>query len=96
MLSFVIDALAVHRLTVLVTRDKVTEPLRKKVWERSDRLEKDANSGVSYLVTCPWCVSIYAAAGVVLARKVVPSLWNAVGSGLAMSSVAGFLEEHGG
>lgn len=62
--AFVAMALAVARLTGLITEDKITEPVRIRVL---DRLEED--SKLAYLMTCPWCVSIY------LGVLAAPLLW---------------------
>lgn len=59
-LTAVLAVGAVARLTRLVTADKITEPLRDWTlarWARLDRTKEP--SGLAYLVTCPWCVSIY-------------------------------------
>jgi Protein of unknown function (DUF1360) len=45
------------------------------------------------LVTCPWCVSIWWAAGVVLLTRFVPGVWQYAAMGLALSATAGFLAE---
>jgi hypothetical protein len=72
-------ALAVARVTRIITADKITEGLRGRVIRWADR-----RAGIdpadpfaptpllSYFVTCPWCVSIYVgavAAGVLVGRK---------------------------
>jgi hypothetical protein len=45
------------------------------------------------LVTCPWCVSIYAATAVVALTKFIPGIWQYPAMGLALSAAAGFLAE---
>ena len=54
--ALVVMALAVARLTGLVTEDKITEDLRGWLLDRIDE-----DSKLAYLITCPWCVSIYLA-----------------------------------
>jgi hypothetical protein len=54
--ALVVMALAVARLTGLITEDKITEGIRERLL---DRLDED--SKLAYLITCPWCVSIYLA-----------------------------------
>ena len=91
MLDDIVDALATHRLTKLVIDDYITEPLREKVYEKFGDPE---DSKISYLVTCPWCVSIYAGAAVVAARTIAPKAWRPLAYVLAFSSVTGWVEEH--
>jgi hypothetical protein len=55
--TLIVGALATHRLTRLITDDKVTAPLR-------DRISDAAPEGrLAYFVRCRWCVSPYIAAG---------------------------------
>lgn len=44
---------------------------------------------VAYLVTCPWCSSVWVAVAVVVARRVAPRWWRPVAWALAASEVAG-------
>ena len=91
MLEDIVDALAVHRLTKLVIDDKITEDLRNKVYEKYG---EPADSKISYLTTCPWCVSMYLGLGVVVARTVAPKAWRPLSYALAFSSFTGWIEEH--
>lgn len=43
------------------------------------------------LLGCSWCVSVWIAAGVVVARRVAPRLWGPVATLLAASTIAGVL-----
>jgi hypothetical protein len=63
-LALVVMTLAVARLTGLVTEDRLTEGLRKRILDRFDE-----DSRLGYLITCPWCVSIY------LAAVAAPLVW---------------------
>lgn len=87
--DFVLDALATHRLTRLVTTDAITEPIRKRIWNKYDPSE----TKVGYLFTCNWCTSIWVGFGVATARTVAPTAWRYVSYALAASSVTGLLEE---
>jgi hypothetical protein len=84
-LLLVVAALATYRLTRLVTADKITEPLRLWVLDRSQ--------WAGYLVTCDWCLSIWIAPPV----AVCAVLWGdstvvAIGlCALAFSAVTGVL-----
>lgn len=88
MLSFISDALATHRLTKLVIDDKITEDVRNKVWEKYP-----PDTKVGYLISCPWCVSIYVGVGVAVLRQVAPGAWNPLSRALAASSITGLIEE---
>jgi hypothetical protein len=82
-LALVVDALAAYRLTRLVTQDRITQPLR----DRLDGLPGE-------LVRCSWCVGIYAAFGVVAARRLVPRGWAPIGDALAVAAVVGLISEN--
>lgn len=82
----VVYALAVYRLTRLVTADELTANLRERVLVRAQ-----GRPMLAYLVTCPWCISIWiAAAWVLLATLAPPVAWFA-GAVLAFSAIAGLL-----
>lgn len=82
-MTLAVGALAVHRLTRLVTTDTITEGPRDALVDRGGRLAD--------LITCPWCVSVWAAAGWAALSTVAPSLARPLGAVLAWSSVAGLL-----
>lgn len=85
-LVLLVTALAVYRLTLLVTADAITGPLRGRLPE----------GRLAELLGCPWCSSVW------LAPPVVASgLWWSTGWGwwlvmgsLAASAVAGFLASY--
>jgi hypothetical protein len=54
---------ATGRLTRLLTADKITEPLRHWVIQRTRTTT--AADRASYFVTCPWCVSMWVAPPVI-------------------------------
>ncbi len=84
----VLNALAVHRLTVLVIEDKITEPLRNKIFDRWNPADT-----WTYLFTCPWCVSIWIAGIAVLGLWLIPTVWFYVALILASSTIVGLIEE---
>jgi hypothetical protein len=53
-LNFLILALAIFRLTRLVTTDTIFNELREKIWNKfpPNRIN------LGYLITCDWCTSI--------------------------------------
>lgn len=128
------DALAVYRLTLLVVKDTITEPLREKLRARVEakreilripgtRVESSASDGpliyktdgatieairprkiqfysqftelawLFELVTCPWCVGVWAAGLVTMLTVEVPQVWQYPAFGLALAAAAGFLSE---
>jgi hypothetical protein len=82
-LAALIDALAVYRLTRLIIEDEVTEPVRDAVQQRFGAPHE---SRLSYLLTCPYCVSVYAAAAVSVADMIAPRFWRPVSRALALSA----------
>jgi hypothetical protein len=89
-LDAAIQALAAYRLTRLVIEDEITEPLRDKVVQR---FGAPADSKLSYLSTCPFCVSMYASAGIVMADMMVPRLARPVIRALALSAAVSLAYE---
>lgn len=87
----VVDALAVYRLTRLVTTDEVTAPLRSKALDRWPPHRADGTPRWSYALTCDWCASIYVSAGAVAASKMFPRAWNLAAAVLAASAVTGLV-----
>ena len=83
------DALATHRLTKLVLDDRLTAPLRDRLFKRFP----PESTKIGYLFTCPWCTSIWLGAGVATARLVAPRAWRPIARMLAFSSATGLLEE---
>jgi len=82
----IVDALAVYRLARLIARDGLTKRVRRRMIDRYE-------GPLVELVSCPWCLSVYFAAGAVVLTYFVPYAWSFIASGLAMSAVAGFLAE---
>lgn len=79
----VIYALALYRLTRLVTEDYVTE--RPRTWL--------AERGLTWsvFITCPWCVSVWLAGGWLILAAVAAPVALVLGAILALSAVAGLL-----
>lgn len=86
-LSVVVAALAVARVTRLITEDRVLVGLRQWVVRRWGE-----DSTQSYFVHCPWCVSIYVGLAFMPAAVLWPTKWVvAACSFLAASMVTGLL-----
>lgn len=83
----VLDALAVWRIVRFVQRDSLVEEPREALINRYGHLK------IAELLTCPWCLSIWVAAGVVLARAAAPRVWGMIARGLAFSAGAGVITD---
>lgn len=81
-----------HRLTRLAVEDEITRPIREWVTRRSGPPGDDEEpTGLAYFVTCPWCVSIWLAAGWAVLTVAAPPAALSAGTVLAWSSVAGLI-----
>lgn len=87
-LPVVLSLLAIWRLARLVAVDEITRPIREGIANRSDWL--------GYLVTCPWCISIWLAPLIavptVMAIGVADPAWWAILLVLCGSGVAGIMQ----
>jgi hypothetical protein len=82
--DLVVDALAVARLTRLVTTDEVPfGPARDLL------LDAAPDSKAATLVSCDWCAGMWCAAAVAFARWRWPRAWPVLARVLAGSQVAG-------
>lgn len=85
---FLVNGLAVYRLVRLIAEDRVTQGLRDKV-ALSDKIP----AGMQYLITCPYCLSVYFAAFATAGHYLFPLLWNPVAYGLALSALVCIYQE---
>lgn len=92
-LEAVVDALATYRLTVLVKDDKITEGLRAAVFRRFGPVDGDHPRKPSYLMGCPWCLSVYFGAMAVAGHRFAPRAWRPLSRVLALSAATGLLTE---
>lgn len=90
-LALAVDALAVYRLVKLVRDDRITERLRVAA---IDRYGPPEQSKATYLMHCPWCLSIYLGAGLTLSRRRWPRGTAFVARSLALSAATGLLAQH--
>lgn len=88
-----VDALATYRLTKLVIDDYITNDLRQKAFQELAKLPSPLARKAEYLLTCPWCVGIWAASFLIGLRLIAPSLAEYLNSLLAASAVTGILYE---
>jgi hypothetical protein len=95
--NFLIDTLATIRLTRLVIDDTITEPLRDRAMDALIRTGEEhpelqpITEKLEYLLSCPWCVSVYAAAALLVLRKLAPETAALVNGALAASLVTGMV-----
>lgn len=83
----VVNVLAVHRLTHLVIDDKITEPIRDKIFDKFGQ----PHETWTYLFTCPWCTSIWVAVIAVAGSLFAPAFWIPAALVLALSSATGLI-----
>jgi hypothetical protein len=88
--SLITDILATYRLTKLIMDDRITEDFRNLIFEKFPK-----DSKLAYLITCPWCVSIWAGATVFTLRKIHPETADVVSGLLAASAVTGVVYTKG-
>lgn len=94
-----IAALAVARITRLLTEDRVPvgwlrDRVKRGAWSRHDASR--AMHEEPYLVElleCPWCMSVWVALAVFLLLRHLPG-WRVLARILAASYVTGFLHGH--
>ncbi len=84
--EFVILALATFRITRLITRDVITEPIRTRVWKKYP----PESSKLGYLFTCEWCMSIWTAS-LIYTCFIITSVTVILLVPFALSAVAGLL-----
>lgn len=83
--ALTVGALAVYRVTRLVVEDTIADPIRNRI------VEAAPEGRLAYLVTCPWCVSVWVAAGWAGLAVAAPAVAAPVGAALAWSAAAGLL-----
>jgi hypothetical protein len=86
LLEFAILGLATFRITRLITRDVITEPIRTRVWKK----RPPESSKVGYLFTCEWCMSIWTAS-LIYGCFMITSVTAILLVPFALSAIAGLL-----
>lgn len=89
--GLLVDGLASYRLVKLVRDDRITESAREAVQQRTGPPER---SKISYLMTCPWCLSVYFGAALTFGRMRWPRATNAVARTFALSALTGLATQH--
>lgn len=87
-IALIVATLATYRLTRLITTDRITKAPRERIIRALPR-----ESLLSYLLVCPWCVSVYTGAAVAGAWWAWGDTvaYTAVTAALALSAATGFL-----
>lgn len=95
-MDLLVDAVATYRLTRLVVQDDITAPLRAKVRHAAMRQIDSPGiaSKIDTLISCPWCVSMWIAGGVYVARRAAPRAWAPLAAILVCSATSGLLAEN--
>ena len=91
--DILLNSLATYRLTRLVIQDEITAELRAKAFEQIAKLPDPLATKLTFLLTCPWCVGIWAAGAILVLRKTSPELAEFITGLLAASAVAGVISE---
>lgn len=89
-LEFVVMGLATYRITRLVIRDELLARPRNFFWKKFP----PEKSLLGYLLTCPWCISIWVASILLISSIIIPEVTYAVGVVFALSAIAGLLTAH--
>lgn len=84
------DIIATYRLTKLVMDDKITEDFRNYIYEKFPRESK-----ISYLISCPWCVSVWAGMVIFAIRRIDPDTADVVSGILTASALTGIAYTRG-
>jgi hypothetical protein len=84
--ALVVDALAVYRITHLITDDSI--PFGRT---RDFITNRWPGSLVAEWVECPWCAGVAVAVGVTMARTLIPKWWTHPATALALSAATGLL-----
>ena len=84
-----VTALATYRITKLVLEDEIFAEPRNALLKRFNPQE----TKIGYLLTCPWCVSVWAGVAVAAGLKYAPKATEPVAQGLAASAVTGLMYE---
>ena len=93
LLELALDVLATYRLTTLVKDDKILEDVRHVVFDRFGPPSGEHAHKVSYLLHCPWCLSVYFGGLAVASRSLWPAGWRPLAKALALSALTGLLSE---
>ncbi|HSX22677.1 MAG TPA: DUF1360 domain-containing protein [Gaiellaceae bacterium] len=85
-----LEGLATYRVTRLITTDEITRPAREALVKR---LESRGHHKLTYLLQCPYCVSVWVGAAFVIAPRVLGRAWLPVRDALSASAIVSLIAE---
>lgn len=89
MKNVLVLSLATYRATRLINEDEILREPREIVLEKLYDSKHPLAAKAAYFITCPWCVSIWAAGGLLLLKQVSRPTYDLVTEVLAASAVTG-------
>src|SRR5919201_5575704 len=100
--DLVLGGIATHKISRLLAKDKVTQPLRAPFTRNpessgpSEVSEEPAGSGprlaVGELLSCPYCIGMWVAAGLLYGFALAPRLTRFVASEFTVHAAPDFLQ----
>lgn len=78
--------MATLRLTKLIIDDYLVDDVRQWILNKFPD-----NKKIQYFFTCPWCVSIWVATGLLVLRRYYPKAHNELVTMLALSAATGVI-----
>lgn len=99
-MNFVVDVLAIYRLTRLATRDEITEGLRETIEKElgtavdAKLITEKTGEKLVYMLRCDWCMSIWVALFAFTLKRYVPHVWNNLKYVLAASAATGMIASY--
>lgn len=87
--GFTVGTLASYRLTRLVVEDEILSDVRQWVWDSHPPEE----TKIGYFITCPFCVSVWAAGLVALTGRAQYGPLATIRNALAMSGAVSLIQE---
>lgn len=88
LLAFVIYALATFRITRFLLADELFSPLRDRIWAKWP----PESTKIGYLLTCPWCLSVWIALPLSVMMFFCGIIGMAIAAIFALSAIAGITQ----
>lgn len=85
--QLILLSLATFRVTRLITRDTIMEPIRNLFWKKFP----PEKSYIGYLSTCEWCFSFWIGSAFIISSIIIPSVTYIVATVFSVSAIAGLL-----
>lgn len=89
-LELTLAGLATYRLTRLLIADTILNTPRNWFWKKFP----PESSKLGYLLTCPWCISIWVSSILLISRIIMPEATHMVEVVCSLSAIAGLLTAH--